>query len=98
MFTRALFICAERRGSDFIIFCSSLRIITVFFIIFQTIKIKTAFTGASVPAYRLVHISLLREYVDLEFTSLQKILPFPYDLERIIDDFVSLPARRLVSF
>jgi 5'-3' exoribonuclease 1 len=35
-----------------------------------------------------LHISLLREYLDLEFNSLASILPFPYDLERIIDDFV----------
>ncbi|KAF9113781.1 5'-3' exoribonuclease 1 [Mortierella sp. AM989] len=36
----------------------------------------------------LMHLSLLREYLDLEFNSLQELLPFPYDLERIIDDFV----------
>ncbi|KAF9206012.1 hypothetical protein BGZ49_003157 [Haplosporangium sp. Z 27] len=36
----------------------------------------------------LMHLSLLREYLDLEFNSLQESLPFGYDLERIIDDFV----------
>lgn len=36
----------------------------------------------------LLHISLLREYLELEFNSLASTLPFPYDLERIIDDFV----------
>jgi 5'-3' exoribonuclease 1 len=36
----------------------------------------------------LMLLSLLREYLDLEFNSLQETLPFPYDLERIIDDFV----------
>ncbi|KAG0023624.1 5'-3' exoribonuclease 1 [Entomortierella chlamydospora] len=36
----------------------------------------------------LMHLSLLREYLDLEFNTLQESLPFPYDLERIIDDFV----------
>ncbi|QRV74976.1 5'-3' exoribonuclease [Ceratobasidium sp. AG-Ba] len=36
----------------------------------------------------LLHISLLREYLDHEFNSLTSTLPFPYDLERIIDDFV----------
>ncbi|KAK5821234.1 exoribonuclease [Linnemannia elongata] len=36
----------------------------------------------------LMHLSLLREYLDMEFNTLQETLPFPYDLERIIDDFV----------
>ncbi|KAG9077115.1 hypothetical protein FS749_011026, partial [Ceratobasidium sp. UAMH 11750] len=36
----------------------------------------------------LLHISLLREYLNHEFSSLASTLPFPYDLERIIDDFV----------
>ncbi|KAG9097503.1 hypothetical protein FRC06_007481 [Ceratobasidium sp. 370] len=36
----------------------------------------------------LLHISLLREYLDHEFSSLASTLPFPYDLERIIDDFI----------
>ncbi|KAG0232651.1 5'-3' exoribonuclease 1 [Actinomortierella wolfii] len=36
----------------------------------------------------LMHLSLLREYLDLEFGSVRDKLPFPYDLERIIDDFV----------
>ncbi|KAG0209900.1 hypothetical protein BGX28_009867 [Mortierella sp. GBA30] len=36
----------------------------------------------------LMHLSLLREYLDLEFNTLQETLPFPYDLERVIDDFV----------
>jgi 5'-3' exoribonuclease 1 len=39
-------------------------------------------------SFYLLHISLLREYLDLEFNSLASTLPFPYDLERIIDDFV----------
>jgi len=36
----------------------------------------------------LMHLSLLREYLDLEFNTLEETLPFPYDLERVIDDFV----------
>ncbi|ODO06774.1 hypothetical protein I350_04133 [Cryptococcus amylolentus CBS 6273] len=36
----------------------------------------------------LLHISLLREYLNLEFSSLQHEIPFEYDLERIIDDFI----------
>lgn len=36
----------------------------------------------------LLHLSLLREYLDLEFSSLAPSLEFQYDLERIIDDFI----------
>ena len=38
----------------------------------------------------LLHISLLREYINLEFQSIENSLNFSYDLERIIDDFVLL--------
>jgi len=38
--------------------------------------------------FHLLHLSLLREYLDLEFAPLKSLLPFPYDLERIIDDWV----------
>lgn len=37
-----------------------------------------------------MHLSLLREYLDLEFQDLHTTLSFSYDLERIIDDFVLL--------
>lgn len=30
----------------------------------------------------------MREYLDLEFSSVAHTLPFEYDLERIIDDFI----------
>ena len=36
----------------------------------------------------LLHLSLLREYLDLEFGSLAQQIPFEYSLERIIDDFI----------
>ena len=36
----------------------------------------------------LLQIGLLRDYFDMEFKSLADTLPFPYDLERIVDDFV----------
>ena len=39
--------------------------------------------------FYLLHLSLFREYLGYEFADLQKTLPFPYDLERIIDDWVS---------
>jgi 5'-3' exoribonuclease 1 len=37
-----------------------------------------------------MHLSLLREYLDIEFQSLRDELSFEYDLERIIDDFILL--------
>ncbi|XP_076300031.1 5'-3' exoribonuclease pacman isoform X2 [Lasioglossum baleicum] len=36
----------------------------------------------------LFHLSLLREYIDHEFSLLREKLPFPYDIEKIIDDWV----------
>jgi len=38
--------------------------------------------------FHLLHLSLLREYLDFEFGALKETLPFTYDLERIIDDWV----------
>ena len=38
--------------------------------------------------FYLLHLSLFREYLGYEFSDLQKTLPFPFDLERIIDDWV----------
>lgn len=35
-----------------------------------------------------LHINLLREYLTGEFKCLQHGLPFPFDFERVIDDFV----------
>ena len=32
----------------------------------------------------------MREYLDLEFNEIETILPFDYNLERIIDDFILL--------
>ncbi|KAJ4480064.1 exonuclease II [Lentinula aciculospora] len=40
--------------------------------------------------FYLLHLSLFREYLHLEFNSLASELPFAYSLERIIDDFVLL--------
>ncbi len=36
----------------------------------------------------LLHLSLVREYLDLEFASVATQIPFKYDLERIIDDWI----------
>ncbi|KAG0722266.1 5'-3' exoribonuclease 1 [Chionoecetes opilio] len=38
--------------------------------------------------FHLLHLSLMREYVNYEFYDLRCALPFPYDLESIIDDWV----------
>ncbi|MCO5598715.1 hypothetical protein L7F22_052813 [Adiantum nelumboides] len=38
----------------------------------------------------LLHLSLFREYLDLEFQDLKSALPFEFSLERIIDDFILL--------
>ncbi|KAJ3799720.1 exonuclease II [Lentinula aff. detonsa] len=40
--------------------------------------------------FYLLHLSLFREYLHLEFNSLATELPFDYSLERIIDDFILL--------
>ena len=49
---------------------------------------KTA--SLETQTFYLLHISLLREYLELEFSSLRNKLPFPFDLERIIDDYILL--------
>lgn len=40
--------------------------------------------------FYLLHLSLMREYLNLEFRDIAPVLPFDYNLERIIDDFVLL--------
>ena len=40
--------------------------------------------------FYLLHLSLFREYLDLEFDDMKSTLNFKYDLERIIDDFILL--------
>ena len=38
---------------------------------------------------QVLHVSVLREYLQVEFQSLKSAqLPFTYDFERVIDDFV----------
>jgi 5'-3' exoribonuclease 1 len=32
----------------------------------------------------------MREYLDLEFSDIKHVIPFDYDLERVIDDFILL--------
>ncbi|KAG7262043.1 hypothetical protein CRUP_015991 [Coryphaenoides rupestris] len=38
--------------------------------------------------FHLLHLSLMREYIDYEFSALRTQIGFEYDLERIIDDWV----------
>jgi 5'-3' exoribonuclease 1 len=40
--------------------------------------------------FYLLHLSLMREYLNLEFREIEPVLPFDYSLERVIDDFVLL--------
>ena len=40
--------------------------------------------------FLLLHVGLLREYLDQEFKGIAPALPFKYDCERIVDDFVLL--------
>lgn len=40
--------------------------------------------------FHLLHLSLLREYLDHEFSDLRATLPFEYDMEHIIDDWILL--------
>ncbi|KAH6913536.1 exonuclease II [Coprinopsis sp. MPI-PUGE-AT-0042] len=40
--------------------------------------------------FYLLHLCLMREYLDLEFHEIEPTLPFEYSLERVIDDFILL--------
>ncbi|KAK3589531.1 hypothetical protein CHS0354_041655 [Potamilus streckersoni] len=40
--------------------------------------------------FHLLHLSLFREYLDFEFSPLKDKIPFDYDLEKIIDDWVMM--------
>ncbi|KAF8123400.1 exonuclease II [Boletus edulis] len=41
-------------------------------------------------SFYLLHLSLMREYLNLEFREIEPVLPFDYSLERVIDDFILL--------
>ncbi|KAH8112662.1 exonuclease II [Phellopilus nigrolimitatus] len=40
--------------------------------------------------FYLLHLSLMREYLNLEFHDIEPSLPFAYSLEHVIDDFILL--------
>lgn len=46
--------------------------------------------GLEHQKFYLMHLSLFREYLDLEFKEIRHTLNFEYNLERIIDDFILL--------
>ena len=48
------------------------------------------YTSLESMNFYLLHLSLMREYLDLEFHDIQPVLPFEYSLERVIDDFILL--------
>jgi 5''-3'' exonuclease len=50
---------------------------------------QTRTTTPEETKFFLLHLSLMREYLELEFGALKSLLPFPFDIEKIIDDWVS---------
>ncbi|KAJ2999618.1 hypothetical protein HDV02_002387 [Globomyces sp. JEL0801] len=51
---------------------------------------KKSITTAGNQTFFLLHLSLLREYLSYEFNGLEGVLPFHYDFENILDDFILL--------
>uniref|UniRef100_A0A6I8RYS6 5'-3' exoribonuclease 1 n=1 Tax=Xenopus tropicalis TaxID=8364 RepID=A0A6I8RYS6_XENTR len=45
-------------------------------------------TAPEETTFHLLHLSLMREYIDYEFSSLKNKISFEYDVERIIDDWI----------
>jgi 5'-3' exoribonuclease 1 len=54
----------------------------------RTKKKTSATSNPETQKFYLMHLSLMREYLDKEFIDLKGTLPFAYDLERLIDDFI----------
>ncbi|GAA6081560.1 5'-3' exoribonuclease 1 isoform X1, partial [Tachysurus ichikawai] len=51
-------------------------------------KNQKRITAPEETTFHLLHLSLMREYIDYEFSSLRERISFVYDLERIIDDWI----------
>lgn len=51
-------------------------------------KTATRTVNPDVITFHLLHLSLLRDYLDLEFSELKETLPFDYSLEKVIDDWI----------
>lgn len=56
----------------------------------RTKKKTLASSNPESQLFHLLHLSLLREYLEIEFLSVKDDIPFTYDIERIIDDFILL--------
>ncbi len=54
----------------------------------QSAKGVTRSTMLKVQDFEILYVSILREYFELEYKDLASQLSFPFDLERIIDDFI----------
>ena len=55
---------------------------------FGRVQNKKRTTTAEETTFHLLHLSLMREYINLEFVSVAPELDFEYDIEKIIDDWV----------
>ncbi|XP_078420319.1 5'-3' exoribonuclease 1 isoform X2 [Cetorhinus maximus] len=51
-------------------------------------KSQKRITAVEETTFHLLHLSLMREYIDYEFSSVRDKICFEYDLERIIDDWI----------
>ncbi|KAI4897691.1 hypothetical protein NFI96_015716 [Prochilodus magdalenae] len=51
-------------------------------------KSQKRITAPEETTFHLLHLSLMREYIDYEFSSVRDKISFEYDLERIIDDWI----------
>ncbi|KXN84037.1 5'-3' exoribonuclease 1 [Leucoagaricus sp. SymC.cos] len=51
---------------------------------------KKKYTSFDSMNFYLLHLSLMREYLDIDFRSLAPSLSFTYSLENVIDDFILL--------
>jgi 5'-3' exonuclease len=48
--------------------------------------------------FYLLYLSLMREYLELEFRDIEPMLPFNYNLQRVIDDFILLAILVRIDF
>ncbi|XP_043990762.1 5'-3' exoribonuclease 1 [Gambusia affinis] len=51
-------------------------------------KSQKRITAPEETTFHLLHLSLMREYIDYEFSELKRHMGSDYDLERIIDDWI----------
>ncbi|XP_059849758.1 5'-3' exoribonuclease 1 isoform X1 [Hypanus sabinus] len=51
-------------------------------------KSQKRITAVEETTFHLLHLSLMREYIDYEFSSARGKISFEYDLEQIIDDWI----------